>query len=79
MKSYVTPAQIYKKLEDLEETLLKFVDRPLSRKEAAEQLGIHVHTLDRKIREGLIKCTKTADGVRYIPQSEINNYALNND
>lgn len=76
MKTYISPAEIYKKLEELERKIDALAEKPVNRHEAATILGIHPHTLDRKIRMGLIKARKAKDGVRYIPQSEINNYAL---
>ena len=75
MKSYVSPKDLLLHIKRLESAVRLFSDRPLSRAEAATQLGITIRTLDRKIKDGLIKATVTEDGVRYIFQSELNRYA----
>ena len=75
MKSYVSPKDLLAHIKRLEAAVRLFADRPLSRAEAASQLGITIRTLDRKIKDGLIRATVTEDGVRYIMQSELNRYA----
>lgn len=75
MKSYVSPKDLLLHIKRLEAAVRLFADRPLSRAEAATQLGITIRTLDRKIKDGLIRATVTEDGVRYIFQSELNRYA----
>ena len=52
-----------------------YSDRPVSRKEAANQLGISLRKLDRKIKEGYIAVRIASDGTRFIFQSDLNRYA----
>ncbi len=76
MKAYVSPKDLLLHIKRLEAAVRLFSDRPLSRAEAASQLGITVRTLDRKMREGLINYTTSTDGIRFIFQSEVNRYAM---
>ena len=75
MSAYVSPRHLLKELEGLKSMIQFYSDRPVSRKEAANQLGISLRTLDRKIKEGYIAVRIAADGTRFIFQSDLNRYA----
>ena len=75
MSAYVSPQHLLKELEGLKSMIQFYSDRPVSREEAANQLGISLRTLDRKIKEGYIAVRIAADGTRFIFQSDPNRYA----
>lgn len=47
------------------------VDKPMTRQETAEYLGVSLPTLDKRIREGIIEASQLGDGTIRIMKSDI--------